>query len=179
MEIIKTSIEGLIVIKPRIFEDERGYFLESFKESFIQDNFSDTSFIQDNESKSIFGVLRGLHFQVQPFEQAKLVRVVTGEVLDVAVDLRKNSPTYGKWESIILSEANKKQFFIPRGFAHGFAVLSKEAIINYKVDNIYSKEHERIIAYDDEILNIDWSVDRRDIKQSFKDQHSSMKFSEL
>ena len=113
MEIIKTSIEGLIVIQPRVFEDERGYFMESYKESFIREIFPDIHFIQDNESRSSYGVLRGLHFQKPPFEQTKLVRVIDGEVLDVAVDLRENSPTYGKWESIILSGENKNQFFIP------------------------------------------------------------------
>ena len=138
MEIVKTSIEGLVVIQPKVFEDERGYFMESYKESFINDHFTGIHFIQDNESKSSYGVLRGLHFQKPPFEQTKLVRVIQGEVLDVAVDLRKDSKTYGKYESIILSEKNKKQVFIPKGFAHGFVVLSKETILNYKVDNYYN-----------------------------------------
>ena len=139
MELVKTSIEGLVVIKPKVFQDERGYFMESFKESFIKKNFPDIKFIQDNESMSSYGVLRGLHFQNPPFEQTKLVRVIEGEVLDVAVDLRKNSLTYGKWESIVLSGKNKKQLFIPKGFAHGFVVLSEKAVFSYKVDNPIQK----------------------------------------
>ena len=133
MEIIKTSIDGLVIIQPKIINDQRGYFMESYKESFIKENFPDIHFIQDNESKSSYGVLRGLHFQKPPFEQTKLVRVILGEVLDVCVDLRKNSQTYGKWESIILSEHNKKQLFIPNGFAHGFVVKSDVAIFSYKI----------------------------------------------
>lgn len=171
MEIIKTSIEGLVVIQPRVFVDERGYFMESYKESFIKDNFPDIHFIQDNESKSTYGVLRGLHFQKPPFQQTKLVKVIDGKVLDVAVDLRKNSPTYGKWESIILSGENKKQFFIPKGFAHGFVVLSKEAIFSYKVDNVYNNESESGILYNDPKLKIDWIVRRENIVLSKKDQN--------
>ena len=170
MEIIKTSIEGLVVIQPRVFEDERGYFMESYKESFIKENFPDINFIQDNESRSTYGVLRGLHFQKPPFEQTKLVRVIDGEVLDVAVDLRQNSPTYGKWESIILTGENKKQFFIPKGFAHGFVVLSPEAIFSYKVDNIYAPEYDSGIYYGDEFLNINWIVDSIDLIISDKDE---------
>ena len=136
MEITKTSIEGLLIIKPKVFEDDRGYFMESYKDSFIKESFPDIHFIQDNESKSSYGVLRGLHFQKPPFEQTKLVRVIQGEVLDVAVDLRKDSETYGKWESIILSGENKKQFLVPKGFAHGFIVISDTAIFSYKVDKI-------------------------------------------
>jgi dTDP-4-dehydrorhamnose 3,5-epimerase len=170
MEIVKTSIEGLVIIQPKVFQDERGYFMESYKEYFIKDNFPDIDFIQDNESKSTFGVLRGLHFQKPPFEQTKLVRVIDGEVLDVAVDLRKESPTYGKWESIILSGNNKKQFFIPKGFAHGFVVLSKEAIFSYKVDNIYAPEYDSGIYYGDEFLNINWIVNSIDLIVSDKDK---------
>ena len=170
MEIVKTSIEGLVVIEPRVFEDERGYFMESYKESFIKKNFPNINFIQDNESKSNYGVLRGLHFQKAPFEQTKLVRVVDGEVLDVAVDLRKNSPTYGKWESILLSGENKKQFFIPKGFAHGFVVLSEKAIFSYKVDNVYNKDSDSGIKYDDKDLNINWQIDPKNIKISEKDK---------
>ena len=170
MEIVKTSIEGLVIIQPKVFEDERGYFMESYKESFIKENFPETHFIQDNESRSTYGVLRGLHFQKPPFEQTKLVRVIEGEVLDVAVDLRKNSPTYGKWESIILSGDNKKQFFIPKGFAHGFVVLTNSAIFCYKVDNVYSQEHESGINYQDKSLNIDWVVKEEDIIISSKDK---------
>jgi dTDP-4-dehydrorhamnose 3,5-epimerase len=170
MEIIKTSIEGLVIIQPRVFEDERGYFMETYKEAFIKENFPDIDFIQDNESKSTFGVLRGLHFQKPPFEQTKLVRVIDGEVLDVAVDLRKDSPTYGKWESIILSGENKKQFFIPKGFAHGFVVLSKDAIFSYKVDSIYAPEYDSGIKFNDETLKIDWKLPEKEIKISFKDR---------
>lgn len=171
MEIIKTSIDGLVVIQPRIFNDERGYFMESFKESFVKENFPDIYFIQDNESKSSYGVLRGLHFQNPPFEQTKLVRVIEGEVLDVAVDLRMNSPKFGKWESVILSGENKKQFLIPKGFAHGFVVLSKTAIFSYKVDNPYSKQHDSGIKYNDPTLNINWLIDNKTIKLSDKDRN--------
>lgn len=171
MEIIKTSIEDLIVIQPRIFGDERGYFMESYKESFIKENFPDINFIQDNESKSSFGVLRGLHFQKPPFDQTKLVRVIQGEVLDVALDLRKNSSTYGNWESIILSGENKKQFLIPKGFAHGFVVLSKEAIFSYKVDNIYAPDYDSGIYYKDTSLGIDWLLNDDDIILSEKDKN--------
>ena len=169
MEIIKTSIKGLVIIQPRVFEDERGYFMESYKESFIKENFPGVHFIQDNESKSTYGVLRGLHFQKPPFEQTKLVRVIDGEVLDVAVDLRKDSPTYGKWESIILSGENKKQFFIPKGFAHGFVVLSKEAVFSYKVDNIYAPQYDSGIYYDDKDLSIDWAIPKSKLIVSQKD----------
>ena len=171
MEIIKTSIEGLVIIEPKVFEDERGYFMESFKESFIYENFPDLKFIQDNESKSSYGVLRGLHFQKPPFEQTKLVRVIEGEVLDVAVDLRKNSSTYGKWESIILSGENKKQFLIPKGFAHGFIVLSDYAIVSYKVDNAYAPNHESGILWNDNQLNINWGINSQKIVVSKKDEN--------
>jgi len=169
MEIIKTSIEGLVIIQPKVFEDERGYFMESYKENFIKENFPDIHFIQDNESKSSYGVLRGLHFQKPPFEQTKLVRVIEGEVLDVAVDLRIDSVTYGKWESIVLSGENKKQFLIPKGFAHGFVVLSSNAIFSYKVDNYYAPEFDSGIKYNDEILDIDWKIPLSEIKVSPKD----------
>ena len=169
MEIIKTSIEGLVIIQPKVFEDERGYFMESFKESFVKEKFPDIHFIQDNESKSSFGVLRGIHFQQPPYEQTKLVRVIEGEVLDVAVDIRKHSPTYGKWESIKLSGENKKQFFIPKGFAHGFLVLSEKAVFSYKVDNPYYPEHERGIKYNDPDLSINWPLPSNQIQLSLKD----------
>lgn len=175
MEIIKTSIEGLVVLQPNVFEDERGYFMESYKESFIKENFPDIHFIQDNESRSNFGVLRGLHFQKSPFEQTKLVRVIDGEVLDVAVDLRKDSPTYGKWESIILSSKNKKQFFIPKGFAHGFIVLSEYGVLSYKVDNPYSPEYEDGLYYNNPLLNIDWRINTNDIILSDRDQKLNFK----
>lgn len=170
MEIIKTSIEGLVILQPKVYEDQRGYFMESYKESFIEENFPDVHFIQDNESKSSYGVLRGLHFQKPPFEQTKLVRVIDGEVLDVAVDLRKNSPTYGKWESFILSGDNKKQLLIPKGFAHGFIVLSNTAVFNYKVDSPYSLESERGIHYNDKDLSINWNIELQEIIISEKDK---------
>ena len=170
MEIIETSIEGIVVLKPRIFKDERGYFMESYKESFFKNNFPDIRFIQNNESMSTHGVLRGLHFQMPPFQQTKLVRVIDGEVLDVAVDLRMNSPTFGRWESIILSCKNKKQLLIPKGFAHGFVVLSEKAIFSYKVDNPYSAEHESGIIYNDEELNIDWRINSNNLLVSKKDK---------
>ena len=175
MEIIKTSIEGLVIIEPKVFKDERGYFMESYKESFIKENFPDIHFIQDNESKSTYGVLRGLHFQKPPFEQTKLVRVIDGEVLDVAVDLRENSPTYGNWESIILSGKNKKQFFIPKGFAHGFVVLSKSVVFSYKVDNVYSPDYEDGIYYKNPLLNIDWRLNTNDIIISDRDKKLNFK----
>lgn len=171
MEIIKTSIKGLVVIQPKVFQDERGYFMEAYKESFIKENFPDIHFIQDNESKSSYGVLRGLHFQKPPYEQTKLVRVIEGEVLDVAVDIRKYSPTYGKWESIILSCDNKKQFFIPRGFAHGFIVLSEKAILSYKVDNPYTPEYDSGIKFNDKFLDIDWKIEASKITLSKKDNN--------
>ena len=173
MEITKTSIEGLLIIKPKVFEDDRGYFMESYKDSFIKESFPDIHFVQDNESKSSYGVLRGLHFQKPPFEQTKLVRVIQGEVLDVAVDLRKDSETYGKWESIILSGENKKQFLVPKGFAHGFVVLSDTAIFSYKVDNIYAPDYDSGIIYNDQDLNIDWRLSKDDIIISEKDKSLS------
>jgi len=174
MEITSTSIKDLFVFKPTIHEDKRGYFFESFRSEFIENAGINTHFIQENESKSKFGVLRGLHFQKEPFEQAKLVRVLDGEILDVAVDLRKDSKTFGKFESIVLSSSNKKQLLIPRGFAHGFVTLSKTATVSYKVDNYYSKESESGIRYNDKTLQIDWKLDRnlliiseKDLKLSF------------
>jgi dTDP-4-dehydrorhamnose 3,5-epimerase len=169
MKVVTTSIEGLVAIEPTIFEDARGYFMESFKQSWIDEHVAPIQFIQDNESKSSRGVLRGLHFQEGEFAQAKLVRVLQGEVLDVAVDLRPDSPTFGKYETIILSEANKKQFFIPRGFAHGFVVLSESAVFAYKVDNVYSKAHEGGILYNDPALGIDWQIPSSEILLSEKD----------
>ena len=170
MEIIKTSIEDLVIIQPKVFEDERAYFMESYKESFIKENFPDIHFIQDNESRSTYGVLRGLHFQKAPFEQTKLVRVIKGEIFDVALDLRKSSSTYGKWESIVLSEDNKKQFLIPKGFAHGFLTLSKETIIHYKVEQIYNPKADSGIQFDDEELSIPWPIEKKQILISKKDR---------
>ena len=169
MEIIKTSIEGLVIIQPKVFQDERGYFMESYKESFIEENFPGVKFIQDNESKSSFGVLRGLHFQKAPYEQTKLVRVVKGKVQDIAVDLRKDSPTFGKYKSVILSSDNKKQLFIPKGFAHGFVTLSDEAVFSYKVDNIYASEFDSGVIYNDKTISIDWKMEKQDIILSEKD----------
>lgn len=170
MEVVKTSIEDLVIIQPKVFEDDRGYFMESFQEFDFKKIFPNIHFIQDNESKSTYGVLRGLHFQKHPFEQTKLVRVIDGEVLDVAVDLRENSPTYGKWESVVLSGENKKQFLIPKGFAHGFIVLSNTAIFHYKVDEPYKKEFEDRISFDDPDLNIDWKISRSSIVLSDRDK---------
>ena len=170
MEIIKTAIEGLVVLQPKVIKDQRGYFMESYKESFIKEHFPEVQFIQDNESKSSYGVIRGLHFQKPPFAQTKLVRVIEGEVLDVAVDLRKGSATFGKSEAILLSAENKKQVFIPKGFAHGFAVLSDYAIFSYKVDHLYSPEHDTGIYYADEQLNIDWLIPIADRIVSEKDK---------
>lgn len=159
MQIIKTQIEGLVIIEPTVYTDSRGYFFESFNQQKFEEKVCKTLFIQDNESKSVYGVIRGLHFQKPPFEQAKLVRVVMGKVLDVAVDIRKDSPTFGKHVAVELSEENKRQFFIPRGFAHGYSVLSEEAIFQYKVDNLYAPEYEGGILWNDEDLGIDWKID--------------------
>ena len=169
MKFIKTKIEGLTIIEPKIFGDDRGYFLETYN----QETFGSITFVQDNESKSTKGVLRGLHFQNPPFEQAKLVRCIEGEVLDVAVDIRRKSPTYGEHFCIILSGENKRQLFIPRGFAHGFVVLSKTATFAYKVDNSYSPEHEDGIMWNDPSLDIDWEIDTQYVKLSDKDKNLS------
>jgi dTDP-4-dehydrorhamnose 3,5-epimerase len=175
MEIIKTSIEGLVIIRPRIFSDSRGYFFESYSQRDFEKEVGDIHFVQDNESKSSYGVLRGLHFQKPPYAQSKLVRVIKGTVLDVVVDIRKGSPTYGKWEAVELSEDNKLQLFIPRGFAHGFSVLSKEALFQYKCDNFYHPEAEGAIAWDDPQLNIAWRLPKDSIILSAKDmKHPSL-----
>lgn len=171
MKIVPTKIQDLVIIEPKIFQDNRGYFLETYKESQFKDNFPNITFVQDNESKSEFGTLRGLHYQQPPFAQTKLVRVIDGAVLDVALDLRKNSKTYGKYFSTILSAENKKQLLVPKGFAHGFLVLSTSAIFSYKVDNIYSKKHDAGLAWNDETLAIDWSIDTKNVKLSEKDKN--------
>ena len=158
MELIETCIPGVVIVQPRIFGDERGYFFESFSQRDFEREVRRTVFVQDNESKSCYGVLRGLHFQKPPYAQSKLVRVVKGSVLDVAVDIRKGSPTFGKYVSVELTEENKRQFFIPRGFAHGFAVLSTEAVFQYKCDNFYAPESEGALAWDDPDLAIDWRL---------------------
>lgn len=158
MNVIKTDIDGLVVIEPRVFGDSRGYFFESFSERDFKREVADVDFVQDNESKSSYGVVRGLHFQKPPYAQAKLVRVVKGKVLDVAVDLRKGSPTFGHHVAVELSEDNHHQMFIPRGFAHGFSVLSDEVIFQYKCDNFYAPQSEGAVAWDDPDLGIDWKV---------------------
>jgi dTDP-4-dehydrorhamnose 3,5-epimerase len=171
MNFIKTSIQGLIIIEPQVFEDDRGYFYESYnKEKFDAGIGYPIDFVQDNQSKSSKGVLRGLHYQCGVHAQAKLVRVLSGEVLDVAVDLRPNSKTHGKWESILLTGKNKKQLFVPRGFAHGFIVLSDTAEFAYKCDNLYNKESEGGIIYNDPKLNIDWGMDISNVLVSDKDK---------
>ena len=158
MEVIKTDIEGVVIIEPRIFEDARGYFFESFSQREFEEKVGKVVFVQDNESKSTYGVMRGLHFQRPPFTQSKLVRCVKGAVLDVAVDLRKGSPTYGKHVAVELTEDNHRQFFIPQGFAHGFAVLSDEAVFQYKCDNFYAPQADGGISILDESLGIDWKI---------------------
>lgn len=172
MNYIQTEIDGVWIIEPRVFNDARGYFMEAFKEEEFRANIGDVHFVQDNESKSSFGVLRGLHYQKGEYSQAKLVRVIKGKVLDVAVDLRRSSPTFGKYVSVELSEENKRQFFIPRGFAHGFLVLSDEAIFTYKVDNGYAPQAEASIRFNDETVGIDWPVAESQFIVSEKDGHA-------
>jgi dTDP-4-dehydrorhamnose 3,5-epimerase len=181
MEIIKTKIPNLLIIKPTVFEDNRGYFFESYSNDKFLKAGIDVSFVQDNESKSQKGVLRGLHFQNPPYAQGKLVRVMRGSVLDVAVDIRKGSPTYGQWESIVLSGENKMMYWVPTGMAHGFLTLEDDTIFFYKCTNTYNKESEGSICWDDPDLNIDWKVKNpilsekdkiaplfRDFKSNFK-----------
>ena len=176
MNVIQTEIQGVVIIEPRIFGDSRGYFFESFSEKNFKEQVADVDFVQDNESKSCYGVVRGLHFQKPPYGQAKLVRVVKGRVLDVAVDLRKGSPTYGKYVAVELSEDNHRQFFVPRGFAHGFAVLSEEAIFQYKCDNYYAPQAEGALAWDDPDVAIDWGVPAESVILSEKDsKHPKLK----
>ena len=158
MEVIKTKIDGLLILEPRIFEDSRGYFFESFSQKDFNQQVGPVVFVQDNESKSSYGVMRGLHFQRPPFTQSKLVRCVKGSVLDVAVDIRKDSPTYGQHVAVELTEENHRQIFIPKGFAHGFAVLSETAVFQYKCDEFYHPESEGGISILDEALNIDWRI---------------------
>ena len=170
MKVIETEIEGVVILEPQIFGDERGYFFESFSLKRFEEEVSKTVFVQDNESKSKYGVLRGLHSQLPPYTQAKLVRVVKGTVLDVAVDIRKGSPTFGKYVAAELSEENKRQFFLPKGLAHGFVVLSEEAIFQYKCDEYYAPGHEGAIRFDDPDLGIDWRLPLKDIILSEKDK---------
>ena len=172
MEFIQTHIPDVVLIKPKVFGDSRGYLMESFRRDLFQENVEDIDFVQDNESKSNFGVLRGLHYQLPPCAQSKLVRVVVGRTLDVAVDIRKNSPTFGKHVSIELSDENKQQMFIPKGFAHGFVVLSREAIFTYKLDAFYAPDHERSLSYADLELGIDWKLPSSDLILSDKDKQA-------
>ena len=169
MDYIETEIAGVFIIEPRVFSDARGYFMEAWKEAEFNEHIGPVRFIQDNESKSSYGVLRGLHYQKGTFSQAKLVRVIKGRVLDVAVDIRKSSPTFGKHVMVELSEDNKRQFFIPRGFAHGFLVLSEEAIFTYKVDNPYMPTEEAGIRWNDPELAIEWPIDPTEVQTSDKD----------
>ncbi len=173
MEVIKTNIEGVVIIEPRIFRDDRGYFFESFSQRDFQEKVCNTVFVQDNESKSSYGVLRGLHFQKTPYAQSKLVRVIKGAVLDVAVDIRKGSPTFGQHVAVELTEDNHRQFFIPRGFAHGFSVLTDEVIFQYKCDNFYAPQSEGALAWDDPDLGIDWRIPTDKALLSEKDRHHS------
>ena len=170
MNIIETEIKGVYIIEPKVFGDSRGYFFESFSQREFESVIGPVTFVQDNQSKSSYGVIRGLHFQKPPHAQAKLVRVVKGKVLDVAVDLRKDSPTFGQHFSIELSGENHLQVYIPKGFAHGFSVLSEEAVFQYKCDEYYAPESEAAIAWDDKDLNIDWKVPADDVVLSPKDK---------
>ena len=172
MNYIQTEIEGVWLIEPKVFSDDRGYFMEVFKKEEFEAYIGKVNFIQDNESKSSFGVLRGLHYQKGEDSQAKLVRVIKGEVLDVAVDPRKTSPTFGKHISVLLSEENKRQLFIPRGFAHGFLVMSEEAIFTYKVDNNYAPQSEASVLYNDKELGINWPIAAEQLVLSQKDKQA-------
>lgn len=180
MDYIKTEIDGVWIIQPKVFNDARGYFFEAWKKEEFEQHVGRVDFIQDNESKSSYGVLRGLHYQKGDFSQAKLVRVIKGRVVDVAVDIRRNSPTFGKHVMVELSDENKRQFFIPRGFAHGFLVLSDEAVFTYKVDNPYAPQSEASIRFDDPDLAIQWPIDANDVLTSVKDLDAlSLKDAEL
>ena len=175
MKILKTDIEGVLIIEPRLFEDERGYFFEAFSErKFAELTGIETRFMQDNESRSTQGVVRGLHFQLPPHAQSKLVRVVRGTILDIAVDIRRGSPTFGKHIAVELSEHNHRQLFIPRGFAHGFSVLEGDAIVEYKCDNYYAPEAEGAIRWDDPTLAIDWHIADNEVIVSAKDKANKL-----
>jgi len=171
MKFTRTKIEDVVIIEPKVHGDERGYFVETFRQDLLEEflGFS-LNFCQDNESKSSKGVLRGLHYQLPPDAQTKLVRVIKGKVLDVAVDIREGSPTFGEYVAVELSEENKKQLFVPRGFAHGFVVLEDDTIFAYKVDNYYSPECDRGIAFDDPSIGIDWGLPKEELKLSVKDK---------
>lgn len=186
MEVIKTAIEGVVIIEPKVFRDARGYFFESFSQREFEEKVRPINFVQDNESMSSYGVMRGLHFQIPPYTQSKLVRCVKGKVLDVAVDIRKGSPTYGQHVAVELSEDNHRQFFVPRGFAHGFAVLSETAVFQYKCDNFYAPQADGGISIKDESLGINWQIpldkailSEKDIKHLFlKDFDSPFDYNE-
>ena len=173
MNLIKGTIDGLVLLEPTIFKDERGYFMESYNQKNINKLFGNIQFVQDNESESSRGVLRGLHFQKPPLAQAKLVRCLKGEILDVALDLRKKSRTYGLFETNLLSDKNKNKLFIPKGFAHGFIVLSESAIVSYKVDNYYDPDYESGVLWNDKDLNIDWIIKADEVILSKKDKNLS------
>jgi dTDP-4-dehydrorhamnose 3,5-epimerase len=176
MEVIETKIEGVVIIEPKVFQDARGYFFESFSQREFESKVRKINFVQDNESMSSYGVMRGLHFQRPPFAQSKLVRCVKGRVLDVAVDIRKGSPTYGQHVAVELSEDNHRQFFVPRGFAHGFVVLSETAVFQYKCDNFYAPEADGGINIKDDTLGIDWQIEIEKAILSDKDlKHISLK----
>ncbi|MBO5314325.1 MAG: dTDP-4-dehydrorhamnose 3,5-epimerase [Prevotella sp.] len=173
MKFEKTKLDGVYIIEPRVFEDARGYFFEAFKKKEFEENIGEVDFVQDNESKSSYGVLRGLHYQKGDSAQAKLVRVIKGCVVDVAVDIRRSSPTFGEYVMVELSEENKRQLYIPRGFAHGFLVLSDEAVFTYKVDNVYAPQSEASIRYDDKDIAIEWPIPMDKVIVSDKDRNAS------
>lgn len=176
MNVIKTTVEGVVILEPRVFGDDRGYFFESFSQREFDEKVRPVKFVQDNESMSSYGVMRGLHFQCPPFSQSKLVRCVKGAVLDVAVDIRKGSPTYGQHVAVVLTEENHRQFFVPRGFAHGFAVLSDSAVFQYKCDNFYEPQADGGISIVDDSLGIDWKIDSEKALLSEKDtKHDHLK----
>lgn len=171
MNVIKTAIDGVFILEPRLFEDARGYFFESFNQREFEEKVAPVVFVQDNESKSSYGVVRGLHYQKPPYTQSKLVRVVKGAVLDVAVDVREGSPTFGQHVAVELTGENHRQFFIPRGFLHGFSVLSEEVVFQYKCDNFYAPASEGAVAWDDPDLGIDWRIPAEQVILSEKDRH--------
>lgn len=170
MKVIKSDIEGVVIIEPELFNDQRGYFYEAFSEREFCEKVCDTHFVQDNESHSSYGVIRGLHLQKPPHAQSKLVRVTKGRILDIAVDVRHGSPTFGRYVAVELSEENHRQCFIPRGFAHGFAVLSEEAVVQYKCDNYYAPQSECAVAWNDTSIGVDWMLPQSDIVLSDKDK---------
>lgn len=174
MDVIKTAIDGVVIVEPKVFKDARGYFFESFSQREFEEKVRKINFVQDNESMSSYGVMRGLHFQCPPFTQSKLVRCVKGKVLDVAVDIRKGSPTYGQHVAIELSEDNHRQFFVPRGFAHGFVVLSETAVFQYKCDNFYAPQADGGISIKDDSLGIDWHITTNKVLLSEKDTLHSL-----